>query len=53
MMFGEFYKEGATMDYPLGGGKAVVDVLVRAKCLSARASPSLVTRAIAAAGKSN
>ena len=30
MMFGEFYKEGATMDYPLGGVKAVVDVLVRA-----------------------
>ena len=30
MMFSEFYKPGATMDYPLGGAKSLVEVLVKA-----------------------
>merc|ERR1719502_1940968 len=29
-MFGEFYKPTATMDYPLGGVRAIIDTLVRA-----------------------
>lgn len=29
MMFGEFYKPGAVMDYPVGGARAIVDALVR------------------------
>eukprot|EP00850_Spirogloea_muscicola_P020807 SM000227S07453 [mRNA] locus=s227:188035:190519:+ [translate_table: standard] len=28
-MFGEWYKEGSTMDYPVGGTGAIVDALVR------------------------